>query len=157
MGRPLGAGHGYLLLLLFFVLASCPSPPELRHALLCGCHVPAVPGSPHSIPWSPRLCHWHCFAASLSATAIQCEEQAAACHANVSAATPSADQQPPTCFLAELFRGIPLDPRLPRELMGSLSLEVLNNHSDVALRDTASGHGGGGLGDLSVLFQPECF
>ena len=29
--------------------------------------------------------------------------------------------------------------------MGSLSLEVLNNHSDVALRDTASEHGEGGL------------
>ena len=29
--------------------------------------------------------------------------------------------------------------------MESLTLEVLKNHGDVALRDTASGHGGGGL------------
>ena len=34
--------------------------------------------------------------------------------------------------------------RLPRELMGSLSLEVPKNHGDVALRDVVSGHGGGG-------------
>jgi len=27
----------------------------------------------------------------------------------------------------------------------SLTLEVLKNHGDVALRDTVSGHGGGGL------------
>lgn len=38
--------------------------------------------------------------------------------------------------------------------MGSLSLEVLNNHSDVALRDTASGHGRGGLElDIIVVFS----
>ena len=30
--------------------------------------------------------------------------------------------------------------------MGSLSLEVLDNHGDVAPRDTASGHGGVGWG-----------
>ena len=42
--------------------------------------------------------------------------------------------------------------------MESLSLEVLKNRVDVALRDVVSGHGGDGLavgvGDLSGLFQP---
>ena len=48
--------------------------------------------------------------------------------------------------------------RLPREVVGSLFLEVLREHVDVALRDVVSGHGGDGLmtglGDLSGLFQP---
>jgi len=42
-------------------------------------------------------------------------------------------------------------------VVDSLSLEVLQNHGDVALRDVDSGHGGGGLlvglGGLSGLFQ----
>jgi len=40
----------------------------------------------------------------------------------------------------------------------SLSLAVVKNCTDVALRDTVSGHGGGGLvvghDDLGDLFQP---
>ena len=48
--------------------------------------------------------------------------------------------------------------RLPREVVKSLVLEMFNNHGDVALRDTVSGHGGDvlvvGLGDLRGLFQP---
>ena len=41
--------------------------------------------------------------------------------------------------------------QLPREVVGSPSLEVFRNHRDVALRDVVSGHGGGGLGlDLIV-------
>ena len=36
--------------------------------------------------------------------------------------------------------------QLPREVVGSPSLEVLKNQRDVALRDVGSGHGGGGLG-----------
>jgi len=48
--------------------------------------------------------------------------------------------------------------RLPGEVGESPSLEVFNNHVDVALRDTVSGHGGDGLvvgvGDSSDLFQP---
>ena len=32
--------------------------------------------------------------------------------------------------------------RLPREVVESPSLEVINNHGDVALRDMGSGHGG---------------
>jgi len=32
--------------------------------------------------------------------------------------------------------------RLPREVVGSLSLEVLQNCGDVALKDTVCGHGG---------------
>ena len=34
--------------------------------------------------------------------------------------------------------------RLPREVVGSPSLEVFHNHGDVALRDVGSGHGGVG-------------
>ena len=42
--------------------------------------------------------------------------------------------------------------RLPRKVMESLSLEVLKNHGDVALRNMISGHGGDGLGlDLVIL------
>ena len=48
--------------------------------------------------------------------------------------------------------------QLPREVVGSLSMEVLQSHGDVALRDVVSGHGGGGptvgLGNLRGLFQP---
>jgi len=48
--------------------------------------------------------------------------------------------------------------RLPREVVGSPSLEMLKSHVAVALRDVVSGHGGDalmvGLGDLSGLFQP---
>jgi len=48
--------------------------------------------------------------------------------------------------------------KLPREVGGSLSLEVLRKHGDVALRDTVSGHGrdGSAIGPdgLSGLFQP---
>ena len=47
--------------------------------------------------------------------------------------------------------------QLPREAMGSPSLEVFQNRVDVALRDVVSGHGGDGLAagldDLSGLFQ----
>jgi len=42
-------------------------------------------------------------------------------------------------------------------VVGSPSLEVFQNHGDVALRDVVSGHGGGGLtvgfGDCNGLFQ----
>ena len=46
--------------------------------------------------------------------------------------------------------------QLPRDVMGSPSLEVFQNHGDVALSDVGSGHGGDGLGleGLSGLFQP---
>ena len=48
--------------------------------------------------------------------------------------------------------------QLPREVVQSLSGEVLKNRVDVALRDVVSGHGGGGLmiglDDLRGLFQP---
>ena len=41
--------------------------------------------------------------------------------------------------------------RLPREVVGSPSLEVLQNRGDVALRDMVTGHGGCGLGlDLGI-------
>jgi len=47
--------------------------------------------------------------------------------------------------------------RLPREVVESLSLEVLRSDVDVALRDVVSGHGGDGLmvvlDDPSGLFQ----
>lgn len=47
--------------------------------------------------------------------------------------------------------------RLPKEVVGSPSLEVLQNHVDVALGDVISGHGGGrlvvGLDGLRALFQ----
>ena len=49
--------------------------------------------------------------------------------------------------------------RLPREAVESPSLEVFKKRVGVALRDTVSGHRGGGLlmvvlDDLSGLFQP---
>ena len=49
--------------------------------------------------------------------------------------------------------------QLPREVVESLSMEVLQNHVDVALRDVFSRHEGGGCGlavgldDLRGLFQ----
>ena len=43
--------------------------------------------------------------------------------------------------------------RLPREVMESLSLEVFENHGDVALRDTISGHSACDLGILEVFFN----
>jgi len=36
-------------------------------------------------------------------------------------------------------------PQLPREVVGSPSLEVFQNHGDVAMRDVVSVHGGDGL------------
>jgi len=36
--------------------------------------------------------------------------------------------------------------QLPREVGESLSLEMFQNHRDVALRHVVSGHGGDGLG-----------
>ena len=46
--------------------------------------------------------------------------------------------------------------RLPREVVEALSLEVLKNRGDVALRDVVRGHGGDGFtvghDDLSGLF-----
>ena len=45
-----------------------------------------------------------------------------------------------------------------REVVGSPSPEVFENHGDVALRDVVTGHGGGGLGvgldDLGGHFEP---
>ena len=35
--------------------------------------------------------------------------------------------------------------RLSKEVVGSPSLKVFQNHGDVALRDVVSGHGGDGL------------
>ena len=43
--------------------------------------------------------------------------------------------------------------QLPREVVGSLSLEVFQNRGDVALRDVGSGHSGGGLGLGSVILE----
>ena len=47
--------------------------------------------------------------------------------------------------------------QLPRGVVGSPSLEVFQNHGDVALRDVVSGHGSGGLGldlvDLKYIFS----
>ena len=46
--------------------------------------------------------------------------------------------------------------QLPREVVEALSMEVLRERGDVALRDALSGHGGGGLlaGLDGGLFQP---
>jgi len=48
--------------------------------------------------------------------------------------------------------------RLPREVVESPSLEVLQNYVEVALRDVVSEHGGGGLvvglDGFRALFQP---
>ena len=48
--------------------------------------------------------------------------------------------------------------RLPREVVGSPSLEVFKKHVDLALRDVVSEHGDDGstvgLDDLRDLFQP---
>jgi len=41
--------------------------------------------------------------------------------------------------------------RLPREVVGSLSLDMFKNHGDVALRDVVSGHGEDGWMILGVL------
>lgn len=45
-----------------------------------------------------------------------------------------------------------------RDVVESLSLDVLRNHRDLALRDVVSEHGGDGLmlglDDLDGLFQP---
>ena len=49
--------------------------------------------------------------------------------------------------------------QLPREVVGSPSMEGFQNCGDVALRDVVSGHGGGGLAvgsaDLRAIFQPS--
>ena len=51
--------------------------------------------------------------------------------------------------------------QLPREVVGSPSMEMFEKCGDVALGDVVSGHGGGGLvvgeGDLRGLFQPYIF
>ena len=47
--------------------------------------------------------------------------------------------------------------RAAQRVVGAPSLEVLQNHGDVALRDVVMGMGGWagvGLGDLGGLFQP---
>ena len=43
--------------------------------------------------------------------------------------------------------------QLPKEVVGSPSLEVFQNHGDVALRDVVSGHGGGGLTLDKVILE----
>jgi len=49
--------------------------------------------------------------------------------------------------------------QLPRDLVESSSLEAFEEHVDVALRLTVSGHGGEGLvvglGELRCIFQPS--
>lgn len=41
--------------------------------------------------------------------------------------------------------------QLPRQMVGSPSLEMFKSHGGMALRDTASRHGGGGLGILETF------
>ena len=57
-----------------------------------------------------------------------------------------------------LRRSVEAVAQLPREVVESLSPEVLKIHGDVALRNVVSGHGRGGLevglDGLSGLFQP---
>jgi len=44
--------------------------------------------------------------------------------------------------------------QLPREVVGSPSPEVSQNHGEVALRDVVGTMGWVGVGDLSGLFKP---
>ena len=43
--------------------------------------------------------------------------------------------------------------RLPREVVGSSSLEMFKSHGNMALRDKVRGHGGNGLGLDLVIFM----